>query len=314
MVESDSGWVRDSLEKNQSRLPQTNCSRKKALSRAAQNFNPPSENGLSLVEWTQFIKSECSSFDPRRSEWTALEIVRQVISPLVNEIGIQKNLDRIHPNNILIPESWKSAFTADLDRSWMSWDDWKIFLQGENQNETTVKFRNSGSSIIDYRYSNFTQGIVHDDIWDRRLVSIGRLLLGLLRYDHSAPPIWNIRGNEQVRNLPLGYYFGFLAISSKTLLLLDGCLSGRSAETRTILRQPDLFGWPDGLSVNDLIFDPPTLQNPNELLAAIEDAQELLVKNQLSVSMNQPRQLIPFNLSEFSIGAADNIEAEPNGE
>ena len=155
---------------------------------------------------------------------------------------------------------------------------------------------------------------MYNNFWERRLTSIGRLLLGLLRYDHSAPTIWNIRGNEHIHNLPLAEYFGYLAISSKTLLLLDGCLSGRSAETRTIKIQPELFGWIEGLEINDLRFDPVTLENPNELIEAIEEAQKNLVENQLSVSMNQPRQLIPFSLSDFSTGADDIIESESDGE
>ena len=314
LEKSDSGWVRDLLENHNNRISEACSSRNKSLSRVALNFKLSSENGLSLVEWTQFISTKCSPFDPRRSEWTALEIVKQVITPLIDKIRIPKNLDQVHPNNIIVPKPWKTEFKADPSLAGMSWDDWYYFLEEGSKKKTTVKFRKAGNLIVDYRYSNITRIKVQEGIWERRLKSIGRLLLGLLRYDYSVPAIWNIRGNERVRDLPLGFYFGFLAISSKTLLLLDGCLSGRSAETRTILRQPDLFGWSDGLSVNDLHFDPPTLQNPNELLVAIEDAQKLLVNNQLTVSMNQPRQLIPFNISDFSIGPAENIEAEHNGE
>ena len=314
LEKSDSGWVRDLLENHKNRISEACPSRNKTLSRVALNFKLSSENGLSLVEWTQFISTKCSPFDPRRSEWTALEIVKQVITPLIDKIRIPKNLDQVHPNNIIVPKPWKTEFKADPSLAGMSWDDWYYFLEEGSKKKTTVKFRKAGNLIVDYRYSNITRIKVQESMWERRLKSIGRLLLGLLRYDYSVPAIWNIRGNERVRDLPLGFYFGFLAISSKTLLLLDGCLSGRSAETRTILRQPDLFGWFDGVSVNDLHFDPPTLQNPNELLVAIEDAQKLLVNNQLTVSMNQPRQLIPFNISDFSIGPAENIEAEHNGE
>ena len=75
-------------------------------------------------------------------------------------------------------------------------------------------------------------------------------------------------------------------------MLVEGCLSGRSAETRAIHRIADLFGWKDGMDINDVTFDPPMLLGADELLKAIESAQQVLEDNQLAVTMNQPRQLI----------------------
>jgi hypothetical protein len=66
--------------------------------------------------------------------------------------------------------------------------------------------------------------------WEQQLTSFARLLLGLLSLRHEGPRIWNLRGNEEVIAMPLQVIFQSLAISSPTLLLLEGCLSGRSAE------------------------------------------------------------------------------------
>ena len=143
------------------------------------------------------------------------------------------------------------------------------------------------------------------DGWERRLLSVGRLLLGLLRFDHSSPRLWNIRRNEEVVALPRAQLFRSLAISTPTLVLVEGCLSGRSAETRAIHRIADLFGWKDGMDINDVTFDPPMLLGADELLKAIESAQQVLEDNQLAVAMNQPRQLIPFRLKDFATGPDD---------
>jgi hypothetical protein len=308
--ESDSGWVRDALGDDQRRKAEARSSRYKSFTRAARNLDPPSEMWLSVAEWTQFIKQECSAFDPRRSEWTALEIVNQFVAPIVGQLGPQKRLDLVHPNNILVPRSWRTKFEAGTNSEIISWEAWRSFLAAEKSDGKTVDMRRPADSIVDYRYFNYTQRGSIPDIWERRLTAIGRLLLGLLRYEHEALRIWNIRGNERVVRLPLAIMFRSLAISSPTLLLLEGCLSGRSAETRTIARQPGLFGWPDGSAANDVRFDPPPLRNPNELLVAIKRAQDVLVENQLAVSMNQPRQLIPFRLSDFATGLVRNGEED----
>ena len=100
--------------------------------------------------------------------------------------------------------------------------------------------------------------------------------------------------------------FQSLAISPATLQILEGCLGGRSAENREISREPDLFGWSKDKTINDDEFDPPELPTLNVLLAEIVKAQTIFKHNQLAVSMNRPRQLIPFRLKDFATG--------PNGE
>lgn len=309
LKETDSGWVSEALADDEQRRAEARSSKKNAYIRAAKSLYPPSEGWLSVAEWTPFVEAECSAFDPRRSEWTALEIVRQIVAP-VQILGSQKRLDRIHPSNVLIPASWKTAYKANLQRAGASWETWRSVIAETDE----IKFVRPGRSILDYRYLTYTQSGPSVDPWERRLTAIGRLLLGLLRYNHDAPRIWNIRGNERVAPLPLASMFQSLAISSPTLLLVEGCLSARSAETRAIARQPGLFGWRDGDDANDARFDPPLLRNPNELLDAIQGAQAVLAQNQLAVSMNQPRQLIPVQLSHFALGPDGEAEDDAHGE
>ena len=70
-----------------------------------------------------------------------------------------------------------------------------------------------------------------------------------------------------------------------------------------MISTPELFGLASSTEAKDTEFDPPTLLGTNDLLKAIEHAQEVLIENQLAVAMNQPRQLIPFRIRDFAIGS-----------
>ena len=296
---ADSGWIRDAIEGKKQRIDAALSSKIVALKRAGRSLTAPVEGWITLASWTRQVSKEVSPFDPRRSEWTALEVVRQIISPIIDEFDADRSrLDRLHPNNVLVPESWKSKFSYTHQRAGVSWEAWQSFARCN-----VVMLRALPTSVTDYRYFTHLSGGRRLEDWERQLVGVGRLLLGLLRLNHDVLRIWNIRGNEHVFQLPRTRWFQSLAVSSPTLLILEACLGGRSAETRAIARSPGLFGWTNGLKTNDTDFDPPSLLDPNELLSALVSAQNILKDNQLSVAMNQPRQLIPFRLNDFAAGS-----------
>jgi len=306
MDEDDSGWLRDAMKNEPGRIKAAKESEKKPFVRAAKSFEEPKGDWITLSEWTQFTREKCSPFDPRMSEWTALEIVRQIIVPILQDLDVgQGILDLIHPNNVLVNRSWTSEFPPDPARAAMSWEQWRSFVHENESHHRCVKLRSLSTSIFDYRYSTKIYNGQVLDPWRRRLVAVGRLLLGLLCCDHNAPRLWNFRGNEHVKMFPLTKLFQSLAISSPTLLLLESCLSSRSAESRTLSIVPGLFGLAEDGKANDVRFDPPLLSSPNALSNAVENAQRVLVENQLAVAMNQPRQLIPFRLSDFAAGPGD---------
>ena len=309
MPETDSGWLRDAMAGNTERVAAARSSRQLGFSRAARSLLAPAQNWMTLEQWTRLLLRDVSPFDPRRSEWTALEVVRQLVAPIVHKFDVQQtSLDRLHPNNVLVPETWMKKFRCDRHRAGVNWETWRDFAQ--SQNTMSITLRDSATSVLDYRYFTETQGGHHINEWERRLITVGRLLLGLLRLNHEVSRMWNIRGNEQVFVLPRARWFRSLAISSSTLLLMEGCLSARSAETLVITLNPGLFGWKDGLEPNDVDLDPPLLIGPNELLSAIEHAQDILKDNQLAVAMNQPRQLVPYRLSDFAAGPDGEGEAD----
>lgn len=303
--EDDSGWIYEILKNKPEWIKGTKKVRKTAFKRAVRVLEAESKTHISITEWTEYTNSDDRlPFDPRKSEWTALEIIRQIIEPKLEVGATSVPLERIHPQNILIPREWLAIPENGLH---LSWEKWRFHIR----KSLPIKFAESEHSLLDYRYHSHKD--FADDIWLKRenqFGAIGRLLLGLLCGNHDAPIEWNIRGNEKVLDIPRARVFRSLAISSPTLLLIEGCIDPRSAESRLIARLPDLFGLEDGGSANDMQYDPPLLNDVNDLVEAIRDAQDILSQNQLTVSMHQPRQLIPFRLSDFAVSASGESEED----
>ncbi|WP_417271468.1 RNA-directed DNA polymerase [Celeribacter sp.] len=306
LPEDDSAWLRQVIGDNSRRLLQAQQSKKRAFARATRSLQAVSKNQVSLVGWTSEL-SQCSPFDPRRSEWTALEIVRKLLEDALTLGPKSDTLDRLHPDNVLLPIGWISEFKGRTGSSLLGWEEWRNFIKKNGQDK--VKLREPAYCIRDYRFAGSSKYGLPFSPEEQRLTAIGRILLGLLRDNHAAPTIWNVRGNERIFPLPRARWFGDLAISSSTTQLLDACLAARPAESRTITRQPGLFAWVSGEFPNDVTYDPVPIFDPNDLIERVSEAQQVLLENQLSVSANQPRQLIPFRIADFAVGT-DNTQPD----
>lgn len=303
LPESDSGWLREIIAKDEAKRAAAFGASRNAFARAARSLETPPPNWMTIEEWTTSVHL-CNPFDPRRSEWTALEITSQLLERAISFEGEEEVLDRLHPNNVLLPRIWVTDHACARERTELSWETWRQLARSKENGQ--AKLREPSTSLVDYRYAVESKaGILLPDS-ERRLVAIGRLLLGLLRNNHAAPRIWNLRGNELIFHLPRARWFEALAISSPTTLIIEACLGARPAESRSIARSPLLFGWRNGEVPNDTDFDPPAIVGPSDLVALVRRAQEVLEHNQLAVAMNQPRQLIPFRLRDF--GTASDIE------
>lgn len=302
LPQDDSAWLRQVIGGNEDRLSDARKSTKRTFTRATRSLKAVNKHQITLSEWTLKLR-QCSPFDPRRSEWTALEIVKQLLENAVSVGGDISTLDRLHPDNVLLPTRWVSEFNERRDASQLGWEEWRNFTKA-NDNDT-VELRAAVFCLWDYRFANNAMSGVPFSLDERRLTSIGLILLGLLRNDHTALKVWNIRGNELVYQLPRARWFGDIAISSSTTQLLDACLAARPAESRFIARQPNLFARNIGDLLNDVAFDPLPILGLNDLIESVNEAQRVLRDNQLSVSANQPRQLIPFRLADFAAGTGD---------
>ncbi|MEM5518975.1 RNA-directed DNA polymerase [Henriciella sp. AS95] len=310
LPQDDSGWLRQVIEGNAARYLEARQSSKNAFSRTIRSIDAAKTQNISLIEWTEKLK-ELSPFDPRRSEWTALEIVRRLLDDAKEAGHDLSKLDRLHPANVLLPHQWFDVLNEKIGSSKLGWEEWRNFISNEKNGKIVVQPLKA--SLLDYRFANdFRSGIPSTQL-ERWFTAVGRILLGLLRADHSAPRIWNLRGNERVYPLPRSRIYSELAVSSATTQLLDACLAARPAETRNIALRPDLFALDDGEPVRDVAFDPDQINDLDDLIESVNIAQGVLQENQLSVSSNRPRQLIPFKLQDFAAGT-ENAEAnDPMG-
>lgn len=268
------------------------------------NFN--SDMYITLYQWVEWAKKferNSSAYDPRLSEWTALEIVKRIaeihhskihIIELVNNRQLFMDADeryyRVHPSNYLLPIEWIR------NSSVLSWEDWKKCIDIQHKNSKTVKLRSTGETIYDYRY---TPVILDPYSCENRELSVihglGILLIGLLLKDFKYPAIYNPIGMQKVWVSVLKAKLEYYPVSSRTLGIINGCLSKRNLETKFLTTyQRELI--PD----DDTIIDPPEIFTISDFIQNVEKAQKILESYQLTVQEHGPRQLIPVSLIQLT--------------
>ena len=176
---SDAGFIREAIYRDENRFTQARSSKKTAFICAVKSLANPSKRWITLAEWTRFVRDSLSTFDPRSSEWTALEIVRQIVSPVVERIENDKSsLDRLHQHNVLLPARWKTPYASNPEKSFDSWQEWQDFARRTLDSSVDIKIKSRRTSVVDYRYLASSQGGIPMGDWERNLLSVGRLLLG----------------------------------------------------------------------------------------------------------------------------------------
>lgn len=254
-----------------------------------------------LLDWTVLCKTLPAN-DPRRSEWTALEIARQILarfseidSPDIDE------LDRVHPENVFIDAAWLKLPAEALTNDRLTWEGWRSVAR-------THPVQLHAAGVEDYRYRENLED--NDRRWARRLRPIGQMLWGTLRHDFRLPCAWNIRGQERSLVELVAWDLERLPISSFTLKILQTCLLPRSLETSLLLDFPSLFGNLIHKAADDAEFDQP-IESSTRLIALIKRAQLILTRSQMTVLEYEPRQLIPVRLQHVGrMGEVDDAEAE----
>jgi len=245
---------------------------------------------VSLVDWSWFCKT-LSVNDPRRSEWTALEIVRQVVASFQAIEGpASEELDRLHPENVEIDASWFDPPERTFTEGKLTWAGWRALTEGGG-------VRVLADGLEDYRYRDELAGARR--LWPHQLRAVGQLLWGLLRHDFSLPCAWNIRGQDRSLAASVAGDLERLPISSMTLRILQACLLPRSLESAFVNLFPALFGNRDHRAANDTEFDTP-LRDPQAALWRLARAQQNLARNQMTVLAYEPRQLIPVHLEHIA--------------
>lgn len=281
----DEGWLIDAARAARARfgaLPATS-----PIVVDAQTRIETPEAAMSLVEWVDHT-SFMSGGDPRRSEWTALEIIRHVLALLFDPEGPDADyLDRLHPEDIRVPPTWLALPEGVRTADKITWEAWRGLAR---RDPVTI-----GAGLRDYRYHEV---LADDRSWPRRLRALGQILWGTLRRSFTMPAAWNIRGQERSLVELVARDVERLPISSFTISILRSCLLPRNRETSLIEQFPMLFGNLHRQSADDTEFDRP-IEDADQLRAAIEQAQGVLQESQMTVLEHEPRQLIPVQLRQM---------------
>jgi hypothetical protein len=242
---------------------------------------------LLLPEWIEWTAASGRiPFDPRLSEWTALEIVIQISSRIRHFSQTLRREMISSAFNFLVPRSWIIDLTKCV--TWEAWKEKTEQYRITARKRLPVRDARIMPSIVDFPELNIEFGSVR---------GIAILLLGLLRRDFRQPN----------HLLPIGYHglFSKAAVahiqsrpcSSRTMAILESCLMDRNVETL----------WIKGFANEtyqkidqDIAKDIPLIQSIDELTNELKRAQAVLADYQLTISAHQPRQLVPIYLEQYT--------------
>ena len=235
-------------------------------------------------------------FDPKYSEWTALEIVRQIIElhtkkfSSIDEIKDSESNEnhKIHWANYDVPKQW-----LDASKTPQQWEKWRNIVENN-----LIKDLREKDKISDQRITPRFDGRETTDEMPA-VRGLGIILTCLLSKDFDLPPSWNIPGCQRMWAKSISNKLESCLISSWTMAILEGCSSKRNYETALLSQVLHQIAPED----DDTTKDPIVITTLHELSDKIKMAQNTLVKYQLSVQDHMPRQLIPVSLLQISRNA-----------
>jgi hypothetical protein len=297
------GWWHDALSvqpESVITLPPSGMNRD--VARAVRNIKSASNiRFVSLQEWCREIQetSEKDTADPRKGEWSALEIVRQIgiLVSSIQEFGIgyvskaasgNPSPICLHPANFRVPREW-------LGRKSPTWAEW-VSLMRPNSSSVQVEIVPEELRVADSRYTPISgpENTLFDSI--NQVRGLGLLLYGLLRRSFELPCVWNGPGHRDVLSMLPRLLLQGMTCSSWTLGILQACLQSRAMENLFFRAKPSLAVQLD----DDSLHDPIPLRTPEEVCNVIKKCQAILERNQLSTINHRARQLTPISIRQLS--------------
>jgi hypothetical protein len=229
-------------------------------------------------------------FDPRFSEWTALELVKQVIEKIDisgEDFFQNKAKNKLHPANFFIPRDLIQDGSLDI----LSWGDWKGKISGRLEVQTP------DFQISDERYTTKALRRSSDGGNETANVyALGLILLQLITHNTDFPWVWNSTDKSLIWEGLIYTKIQNTALSSYTLLILQSCFSSKNRES---FYNAEMFKSFDNIK-GDTASDPPEINDTYTLRRYIAVSQKIIEKYQLSMEDNIPRQLIPISLLQLS--------------
>lgn len=260
------------------------------------------QNWISMYEWCRELKiiAKRDSSDPRFTEWTSLEIVRQIALSLMGRrvfdgkylTGAHKRsqlLPHLHPANFRLPQAWIKPKT-------LTWPEWKS-LVAANVKKPNRLLVPEANRLIDERYTPIYEKNSRLFFSMNPVRGLGLLLYGLLRKDFTLPAMWNGSGQSDLLTLLPKLLLNEMTCSSWTLGVLLSCLQPRAMEN---IVQWQLSPDYDLFTDDDTLNDPLKLLSASDVIIAVEKCQAILTENQLSTLNHRARQLTPMSIRQLT--------------
>lgn len=300
--EDKQGWLMDVIQGAKARFgpDQGTDIATGAVSKALHAVNTGLQGFITLADWGQWVQGQqfVDVWDPRIGEWTSLEIIRQALYRVLSTSTIlDGEWGALHPLNILIPTTW--ADIGIRDRSGgagaLSWEKWREICQNEDgeRGSTGITLREKQIRIRDVRYFPNDDRSLYPDTGPMKVRAAGLLLLGLLLRSFDLPVHLNRGIDPTIWDPAIRTMVGKAACSSWTTAILEGALLSRARESFLLEAFREDYAWD-----SDTTNDPPTITSLDQMLSAIEYAQSVLVRYQITVQNNQPRQLVPILIEQ----------------
>lgn len=251
-------------------------------------------NEFSLYEWCSWLQktevewNKAGIYDSRMSEWTALEITKQVCEKYISSNiisidvftkGIPDKLAKILPNphNVILDKNvWQRS-----EATWLNWG--KDIVN-------TVKLENNVKT--DPLLSNCCGNNQNSSLEHNYLYGCGLLLLGILRRNFDWPSIWNLPGHTRDWKGITKNFIDESPCSTVTMSILITLLMPKSIENKRLGNNSKIFD-------DDTKYDPDPIGDIANLIVRINEAQGILEDNQIMSFKNKPRQLIPIQLPDI---------------
>lgn len=258
---------------------------------------------ISLVDWcnwTRKYQDLCNKknlYDPRISEWTSLEIIKQLLEiyePSLEDLDsireyVEKKYVFPHPANFIIPKDW--IILSSKNYTWQEWED-KIRENRVEITKSEFQIEQDNRIVPFWRLDEKKEEMAQNC---NLLYGLGIILLGLLRKNFDWPARWNLLAFSSDWRSISKDWFSATACCSDTLFVLQTLLLPRHAESIRIEYQSPINYAYD----KDMIYDPPLILSLAELKAALEKAQDALKKNRIDSFRGLPRQLIPVSIPDL---------------
>lgn len=236
-------------------------------------------------------------FDPRLSEWFALEILKQVIRLCDNNAeDFLKNKRKDIPINLANFDISENAFLVlgnnKNDKLINTWEYWKTNCAGIVSAKSKWQIYNP----------EFTPIIFEEEIEQSKIHAFGIILLQLITHNIDLPWIWNSTEKSIIWEHLIYKKIQNSSVSSYTLLILQACFSSKNREKFYNQRRiSDFIALKNKFPpISDVTHDIPEINDVLTLVKYVSIAQEKIEKYQLTMEDNIPRQLIPISLIQLS--------------